>query len=1027
MSVTLDHRDAVEAELRTSTAQLVAVFFLLAFGYVIGQAAGYALFVERFGAADLPLALLLMPVFGAVLTTISLRAARSMGLSRLLLAQTAAMVGLAVGVRVGLLGGGSTVLRFLLPMWDAGINNLSNLVVWSAASRLFDVRQVKRLAPIVAGGRSAALIVGGACTPAIVGAVGTSNLYAVQAGVFAAALVVLATLVRRRQEDLGRATPKRPGGHRRSRFAPPDRRYVGGVFAVVLLSMTAYVLVRTVFLDRGAAALPDPAEYAGRIGVVSSIQGAVTLLAGLLLGGRFLRRFGLLGGAVALPAVVLAAYVPFVALLPGLDLQLWIASLAYVAASAAMYGVRTPTIQVFYQPLPDADRARAVSIGEGIVEPTALGLAALILLVVTRVTDWGARGMGAMIVVVAGALIVVGIGAGRRYRPALERALANRWLRSSTAVLADGDSRRWLVDEAMRGDLDDVAAIVALFESGDDAAPLVERLVDHPDREVRSFALQWLLDSERLPSADIARRIVADDPSIAVRALAARLGGRSGDVDAATEALGGEDPAIRLAALIGLLESNSTEASAVADLRLAEWTAERRSIRAAAAAALRIAGSARHEQIVAALLDDPDPAVRSDALGAAGRIATPGLVAPIVAAACSGDRSVAARAIAALGANGAAALGALDEALDHSDDPVVCRRLGRAIGRIDGPAADASRRRLLEHPDAALRARAAVDLLGRSVRLDADEIATLVSGEVARAGAVLAARFADDDGRPTSPAAAELLTISLDDSLDTTGSQLLRLLALDRREIVSTNVIRGLDSPDQRRRAYALEALDGALPNSLKPLVIPFVNAAIGPAAVLSRRPSGGRNVDAPIDPLATIAAGPDPWLARLARHLHRPVEAAPIDQDGATMTLLIERIVLLRRVDAFAELPAEMLAGVAELLVEVDLADGERLFEEGDLGTSMYVVAEGAIRIHHAHTDVDRLGRYDAFGELALLDSEPRSASATADGASRLFRLDAEPFFELVGDHPEVYRGIVRTLVRRVRALTTMIGDQSS
>ena len=61
-------------------------------------------------------------------------------------------------------------------------------------------------------------------------------------------------------------------------------------------------------------------------------------------------------------------------------------------------------------------------------------------------------------------------------------------------------------------------------------------------------------------------------------------------------------------------------------------------------------------------------------------------------------------------------------------------------------------------------------------------------------------------------------------------------------------------------------------------------------------------------------------------------------------------------------------------------------------------------------------LKRRDIFGELALLDPEPRSATATADTDCLLLRLDQGPFYELMDERNEVGRGVLKVLCRRLR-----------
>ena len=61
-------------------------------------------------------------------------------------------------------------------------------------------------------------------------------------------------------------------------------------------------------------------------------------------------------------------------------------------------------------------------------------------------------------------------------------------------------------------------------------------------------------------------------------------------------------------------------------------------------------------------------------------------------------------------------------------------------------------------------------------------------------------------------------------------------------------------------------------------------------------------------------------------------------------------------------------------------------------------------------------LGESEVFGEMALLEPEPRMAGVTAETDALLLRLDGEPFFELLDTRSEVARGIIRVLSRRLR-----------
>ena len=137
-----------------------------------------------------------------------------------------------------------------------------------------------------------------------------------------------------------------------------------------------------------------------------------------------------------------------------------------------------------------------------------------------------------------------------------------------------------------------------------------------------------------------------------------------------------------------------------------------------------------------------------------------------------------------------------------------------------------------------------------------------------------------------------------------------------------------------------------------------------------------------------------------------------------------VEKVLILKSVSMFSHTPDHVLADVADLLEEFDVSENETIFEKGDTGDSMYIILDGKVRVHDGERLLNYLGERDVFGEMALLDPEPRLASVTAAGVTRLFRLDQAPFFELMEERPEVATGIIRVLTSRLRDRVKDIGQ---
>ena len=105
-----------------------------------------------------------------------------------------------------------------------------------------------------------------------------------------------------------------------------------------------------------------------------------------------------------------------------------------------------------------------------------------------------------------------------------------------------------------------------------------------------------------------------------------------------------------------------------------------------------------------------------------------------------------------------------------------------------------------------------------------------------------------------------------------------------------------------------------------------------------------------------------------------------------------------------------------------------EIIFQEGSVGYEMYVIVSGKIRITaHSNSKKDRLIRVlepgEFFGEMALVDSSPRSATAISDEENtELIEIDQEKFMYLVSQQPAFALVIMEALCRRIRSLTNRI-----
>jgi len=136
-----------------------------------------------------------------------------------------------------------------------------------------------------------------------------------------------------------------------------------------------------------------------------------------------------------------------------------------------------------------------------------------------------------------------------------------------------------------------------------------------------------------------------------------------------------------------------------------------------------------------------------------------------------------------------------------------------------------------------------------------------------------------------------------------------------------------------------------------------------------------------------------------------------------------------LRRLPLFSRLPDTELAELADRVRTKTFKRGEMIFRKDDPGTHLYMVLEGGVKIalpgefgQEALVAIMRPGEF--FGELALFDRSPRSASATALEDTRAALLAGDDFLAYLESHPASFRVVLETLARTIRRLSDRVED---
>lgn len=257
----------------------------------------------------------------------------------------------------------------------------------------------------------------------------------------------------------------------------------------------------------------------------------------------------------------------------------------------------------------------------------------------------------------------------------------------------------------------------------------------------------------------------------------------------------------------------------------------------------------------------------------------------------------------------------------------------------------------------------------------------------------------------------------------------MRTMELVRKSMNGTNI---------ENRAAALEALDTIGEKGLAKSVVALLESEPQPTD--------------PSDAIALLLKNPDPWLRALAIRSTSELGfrefipllqqmksgADPLLREAALGALIqfgeekpmdtlktvsiMERILLLREIPIFADLSPEDLKLVAELAREEWHPQNTVIFRQGEEGDRMFVIVEGHLHVLRQSNGAEQVlaqrGPGDFVGEMAIIESAPRSATLRAQTDVRLLSIDGETFKGILRERPDVSFAVLRSLSRRLREM---------
>ncbi len=131
--------------------------------------------------------------------------------------------------------------------------------------------------------------------------------------------------------------------------------------------------------------------------------------------------------------------------------------------------------------------------------------------------------------------------------------------------------------------------------------------------------------------------------------------------------------------------------------------------------------------------------------------------------------------------------------------------------------------------------------------------------------------------------------------------------------------------------------------------------------------------------------------------------------------------IAFLQTVPLFAEIDSSCLRSLVSVLERVQFAPNQQIFKQGESGHLLYILISGRVRVHVDHLTLAELTPGQAFGEMAVFDSQPRSAAVTALDNSECWVLSQAQIYQVIDQNPAVAIALIKVLAARLRRLIAL------
>lgn len=448
---------------------------------------------------------------------------------------------------------------YVMLAWFNVVYLLNNLEFWGLASRLFDVRQSRRLFAIVSAGDIPAKFIGYMAAVVIIPIIGSQELLWIAALSSLLSLLFFHRLISLEAFQTELNHPHKPHQNPRARDfynLIAGNKLIRQVALISFFTLCCFVIVNFVFYGYIKAEFKHDKSLAGFIALFLAASRASTLIIKLLFTNRIADRLGIKGSLLITPLVLsvfcILSFMP--SIFNSQHAAFYFFGMMAITIDVLRSAIQSPVLLATMQPLPLHQRLEGHTIMKGFMDPFAFFVVGWLLLALESVNgSINLYILSTVIMIFLGLWVLSIFRADKNYLQTLTAAIRNRLLNEREIVITDKESLEVLRKKISDGDAGEAVFVLHLLKDQpvENKSDLVLRALKHPASIVRNEAVKLL---RHMPDADaLLGQVLKEEPDPYVKAEAIKVLPTVSAVVDFTPFLSHDDPVIASAAISGIL------------------------------------------------------------------------------------------------------------------------------------------------------------------------------------------------------------------------------------------------------------------------------------------------------------------------------------------------------------------------------------------------------------------------------------------------------------------------------------------